>query len=147
MFGGSDFSDKLLGNPKDALERMAALIQRLNHTSSRNYLAEVYWLQGRALLAIAEIEPARESFMAAKAAAEVNNERNILWQILADLAQVEMTVGAPDAAEHLREQAREIIAYIVDHTGSEELRASFLALSEVQRLSEIGDGRWLWSRL
>lgn len=38
-------------------------------------------------------------------------------------------------AERLRQQAWEIVIHIADHTGSEELRASFLALPEVNEVN------------
>lgn len=58
--------------------------------------------------------------------------RRVCVQILAAL---ETAVNHPAAAQQYRQQAQEIITYIADHAGSNELRASFLALPAVQRLS------------
>jgi tetratricopeptide (TPR) repeat protein len=123
-----------LGNPERTRDRMEALIQRLHHIGSRYYLAEAHWLQGKALLALEEIEQAREALLAAKAAAEVNSERTVLWQILANLARIEAVIGNPEEAASLRSQTQEVITYIANHAGSDDLRASFLKQPDVKRI-------------
>jgi len=112
-----------LGNPEHALERMEALIQRLHHSGSRNCLAEGYWLQGKAWLALAKVEQAREACLKAKAAAEENSERTILWQILASLAELEKTYGNVTEADRMTGRALEVISYIADHAGTDEFRS------------------------
>jgi DNA-binding SARP family transcriptional activator len=120
-----------LGNPERTLERMEAVIQRLNSVGSRKYLAEAYWLRGRAWLVLEEIGQAREALLEAKAAAEGNSERGVLWRTLATLIDVERLSGGQSENERLRcqqltSQLLEVVSYIADHAGSEELRAAFL---------------------
>ena len=61
-----------LGNPERTHERMAEVIQQLHQIGSRFCLAEAYWLQGKAWLALEKMAQAKEALMAAKAAAEAN---------------------------------------------------------------------------
>ncbi|MFQ5593143.1 MAG: hypothetical protein ACE5HA_03240 [Anaerolineae bacterium] len=72
----------------------------------------------------------------ARAEAEAMGARRMLWQILAALAEIEGQRGRMAEAENLRAQAREVIAFIADHTGTSELRASFLAQPEVHAVLE-----------
>ena len=69
----------------------------------------------------------------ARAVAEQIGQRRILWQILALLSELEEQQGNSSEARTCREEARNIIDYIADHS-SEELRASFLSLPEVMSL-------------
>ena len=48
------------------------------------------------------------------------------------LAEIEETGGNAAEAGSLRTQAHEVVTYIAEHAGSEEMRASFLSLPEVQ---------------
>ena len=60
-----------------------------------------------------------------------SGQRRILWQILAELAEVETKRGNHSAAQGTLGRAQEIVNYIADHAGDDELRVSFLALPEV----------------
>lgn len=123
-----------LGNPERTLDCMKDVIQRLHQVGSRYYLAEALWLQGKAWLALEKVEQAKEALMEAKAVAEDISERTILWRIPATLSDLERVSGNEPEAEKLRGQSQEILAYIADHTGSEALRASFLAQPAVREL-------------
>ena len=70
--------------------------------------------------------------MKAKDAAEAQDERAVLWQILASLADVEEACGDADAAEQLRDEARTVVADIAEHAG--ELRDTFLSQPAVAQL-------------
>jgi hypothetical protein len=77
--------------------------------------------------------------MAREIAAGIN-QRADLWPILALLSDVERDLGRPAEAEALRHEAAEIVRYIAERTPTADpmtgrnLRASFLARSEVARL-------------
>lgn len=58
----------------------------------------------------------------------------ILWQILWELSRLELAAGNSSAAILYKQNSQEIVTYIANHTNSEELRASFLSLPEVQSL-------------
>jgi hypothetical protein len=72
------------------------------------------------------------SLLKAKGAAEVQEERAVLWQILVTMANVEEACGDADAAERLRDEARTVVADIAEHAG--EMREMFLARPDVVSL-------------
>ncbi len=123
-----------LSQPGDAVARLEYLIGRLRRAEVRSYLPETLWLQGKALLALEQAEQARQSFLEGQKVAAETGARRMGWPILWELSQLEAAAGNTDAAQQYRQQAQEIVTYISDHTGSNELRASFLALPEVQAL-------------
>lgn len=123
-----------LGNPEGALDRTRDVIYKLNQAGGRFYLAELYWLQGKAWLALEGTSQAKESFLQAKTVAEVSGERTILWQILASLSDLESKSGNKLEAEKLMCQTREIVYYIAENAGSDTLRDSFLAQPAVARV-------------
>lgn len=123
-----------LGQPGDALARLEYLTGRARRAGVRSYLPEALWLQGKALLTLEQAEQARQSFLEGQQVAAEAGARRMWWLILGELSQLEAAAGNTDEAERLRQQAQEIVAYIADHTGSDELSASFLALPEVQAL-------------
>ncbi|MBI1882507.1 MAG: hypothetical protein HYR94_30400 [Chloroflexi bacterium] len=121
-----------LGKPERALERMQVLTGRARRAGVLLYLPEALWLQGKALLMLEQAEQARQSFLEGQKVAAETGARRVWWPILWTLSQLETAAGNTAEAERLRRQAWEIVAYIADHAGSDELRASFLALPEVQ---------------
>ena len=95
-------------------------------------LADEYWLRGRAALALGQYDAAREALLKARETAEAQEERAVLWQILVSLADVEEACGDGDTAEKLRDEAREVVDYIVEHAG--DLRDAFLGQPAVAQL-------------
>ena len=87
---------------------------------------------------VGQVEAARSALLEARAAAEEKGERTMLWQILATLSDLERKSGHEAEAEKLRDQAREIIDYIADHAGTDELRSAFLAQPAVVRVLDQG---------
>jgi tetratricopeptide (TPR) repeat protein len=100
----------------------------------QQWLADLYLYQGQALFATKDTEKARSSLLKARSIAEEIGSRRVLWKIIASLAEIEEHAGNSLEAEKLWGQAGEIIDYIVDHTGGEENRASFLARTDVQKV-------------
>jgi hypothetical protein len=96
------------------------------------YLADECWLRGRAAMALGQYEAARAALQEARVAAEAQDERAILWQILATSSELERACGDEAAAGELRDQARAIVDDIADHAG--ELRGVFLDQPAVARL-------------
>jgi hypothetical protein len=117
-------------------ERVLSLAEEfsieLDKTGMRFLLPDAYYFMGRALWALEKPEAAYEAMVMARTAAEDIGARRILYQILDALAEMESTRGNETEAAALKEDAHEVVSFIADHTGSEELRASFLALPEVQ---------------
>jgi tetratricopeptide (TPR) repeat protein len=121
-----------LGQPEEALSEMRPIVERARRANMKPNLIEGLLLQGKALAALEELEEARDSLREAAEVAEAIGQRQLLWQALATLAEVETEVGNIAAAETARGRAREVIDYIADHAGDDGLRESFLALPEVQ---------------
>jgi predicted ArsR family transcriptional regulator len=107
------------------------MIKRL---SSGYRLGDVLYTKAQALIALEQHAAAREALQEAQRAAEHMNARPILWRILAALARLAEESGDTDEADAMRQRARTLIAYIVDHIGAADLQASFLALREVRDL-------------
>ncbi|HRV90908.1 MAG TPA: protein kinase [Anaerolineae bacterium] len=113
-----------------ALDVTNVLLANLQHFNMQSYMPHGLYLQGQALLGLGQVEPARNTLLAARIKAEAIGSRRTLWPILATLADLETDLLK---AEPLRQQAREIITYIADHA-LPELRASFLELPTTQEL-------------
>jgi tetratricopeptide (TPR) repeat protein len=123
-----------LRNPDGVLDSTEGIIHQLYQIGGRYYLAELLWLQGKAWLAMGNTSQAEEAFLQAEVVAKVTGERTVLWQILAELSDLEEMHGNELEAEKLRCQAGEIIGFIADNAGSQELRDSFLAQPVVARI-------------
>ncbi len=80
-------------------------------------------------------EEAYAALKEARAYADTSKLRHIQWRVLAMLARMENQRGNAAEAESLRVLAREVIAYLADHAGDPDLRASLLALPEVRALA------------
>ena len=123
-----------MDDPESALEQANSVIGSLHQAGIRLKLAESLWLQGKAQIALGNWGQAEEALLEAQALCEQTNGRQILWQILATLAEVKDWLRSPAAARQLRSQAREIVDYIAANTDREELRATFLIQPEVARI-------------
>ena len=123
-----------LRKPEKALERTESLIKRLLRAGAHGYEPECLWLRGKALLAMGEIQRAQQSLIEACNVAARIGCRRMLWRILVELGNVAEIGGQMEEVQSLQTEAREIIAYIADHCGSDELRTSFLSMAEVGRL-------------
>jgi tetratricopeptide (TPR) repeat protein len=120
------------GNGERAIAAVDALIARLRQLNGRLYLADGLYLRSQALRFLERTDAAYEALVEARTEAEERGARRILWEILFALSQLELERGNAAEAKNLRDQAREIVNYIANHTGTPELRASFLSLPQVQ---------------
>jgi ATP/maltotriose-dependent transcriptional regulator MalT len=107
------------------IEEAVVVLQQLG---LRALLPDALYLQGWIWLDLGQAGVARQCWLEAHREAEAMGSRQILWQILAALSQLETD---PAEAYRLRQQARKVIDYIAGRTAS-ELRRSFLALPTVQ---------------
>lgn len=120
------------GDPARAVglaEEMMAKIRRFDY---RIYLPDALYLWSQALLAAGQADAAGRRLQEARREAEALNARWPLWQVLAAQAQIEREQENIAVAASLRAQAGEIVAYIADRAGSDQMRASFLARGDVQ---------------
>ena len=121
-----------LGQPENLFAGLEERFQPYREIGFDMFLADEYWLRGQAGLALGKYEAAREFLVKARQAAEAQDERAILWQILATQSELERATGDADAAERLRDQARAMVAEIAEQAGA--LREDFLAQPAVQQL-------------
>jgi len=88
------------------------------------YLGRLHHKQG-------QIEMARTALQQARAEAEALEQRRVLWEILALQGQIAAEQGQPAEAEQLRQQARAILQFIIDHCPT-DLRPRLLNLPNVR---------------
>ncbi len=112
------------------------LLELLETSGFPAYLADALNMKGRVLIALGEAEQARVVLSEARAAAEAVGSQRALWQILVNLAEVEVDLGNKAKAAKVRDQAKEVVEFIAEHAGSDELRESFLHRPAIQFLSD-----------
>jgi predicted ATPase len=93
------------------------------------YLPEALLLKGKSHYLLGDLTQASSALEQARTAAKTLGSRRLLWQILAQLAEIE---NDQDKAAALNAEAREHIDYIAAHISSEELRDSFLKSNAVR---------------
>jgi DNA-binding SARP family transcriptional activator/predicted ATPase len=123
-----------LGQPQALFAGLEERVQPYRAAGFGYLLADELWLRGRAALALGQYDEARESLLKAKEAAEAQEERAILWKILAALSEVEKACSNADLADSLRDQAWGVVNDITAHAG--EMRDVFLSQPEVVQLLE-----------
>jgi tetratricopeptide (TPR) repeat protein len=112
---------------------LETLIAYLRNTEARHFIPETLMLEARLLVLDKQSDRAREVLNVARTVAETLGSKWRLWRILAALADIEVQRNNRDEAQVLREQAREIIASIAEHTPP-GLRESFLNLRDVKSI-------------
>lgn len=118
------------GHYEHALSLSDTILTTLHQAGIQAPLPHVLFLQSQALLALGRVTTARERLQEARTVAEEMVNRRQLWPILIALSHLE---GDSAEVERLHQQTRGIVNYIFDHTPP-DLRASFLALSDVQAI-------------
>jgi hypothetical protein len=121
-----------LGQPENLFAGLEERIQPYREAGFGRLLADEHWLRGRAALALGQYDAARESLLKAKGAAEAQEERAILWQILVTMSELEQACGDMAAADKFHDQARAVVDDIAAHAG--DMRDVFLGQSAVAQL-------------
>lgn len=116
-----------------ALSTMDGLLAQIP-AAIRPDIAEVVWRRGEALLGLGEVGQAYEALLEARSRAEALGSRQILWHILALLAETESQRGNIEQAEALREQAKQAILFIAERLQAVGMKEAFLRRPEVQAL-------------
>ena len=127
------------GDYAGAVTRVDNLIARLHEFSVRAWLAEAFYLKGKAFLDQNRLDEARAALEEGRLEASTTGSRRMLWPILVQLAEVEARQGNDAEASELRRQAREIVTFMADRMGTAELRKTFLNLPDARSLIEEGD--------
>jgi len=121
-----------LNQPEMLFEGLEERVRPYREAGFGRLLADEHWLCGRAALVLRQYGAARELLLKAREAAEAQEERAILWKILATMSEVEKAAGKMDEAEKLHGQAREVVNDIAAHAG--EMRDVFLSQPAVVQL-------------
>ena len=122
------------GEWKEALAHVDETLRKTRQKGMLIYIPDKLLLKGRILRKADCPEEAYAILKEAHSLAAEQKARSALWQICAQLADLEAENGNLDAAQYLNEQARAAIDFIAEHAGREDLRASFLALPQVQNI-------------
>ena len=107
------------GDPEAAIAFARSVADRPRRIGNRQLAADVLLAQGRALAAAGRTEEAEAAFRDARAEAERLGRRLLLWEILAELAEI-------TGDEAVRKEARALVHEIADTVEDEGLRRSFL---------------------
>jgi DNA-binding SARP family transcriptional activator/predicted ATPase len=123
-----------LGQPENLFAGLEERMGPYREAGFGRLLADEHWLRGRAALALEQYDAARKSLIKAKAAADAQEERAILWEILVTMSELEQKCDNEEAAEKLRNQAREVVDDIA--ANADEIRDVFLGQPTVVKLLE-----------
>jgi len=116
-------------NIEIALEMVEGYINLLHHQQVKILVPDMLNQKARALIRLGRPERAFDALLEAKALAEKQESRRILWAVLADLAELEQDA---DSRTQLYQEAGEVVAYISAHISDEVLKERFLSLPQVQ---------------
>ncbi|HMA36983.1 MAG TPA: hypothetical protein VKY74_21185 [Chloroflexia bacterium] len=113
-----------------------AFLEGPEFTAPRSFVPFILSYKGRALFGLGEVDAAEAVLAEARAAAEAQEARPVLWPTLIALAEIARGRGATAQAAALREQARAHLIYMADQIGDAGLRASFLGRPQVRAVLE-----------
>jgi predicted ATPase/class 3 adenylate cyclase len=119
--------------PERALAVIEAHLEKIEAFNLSTLLSEAYYLHAKSLHKLSRLNAANASLEKACRIATGLNQRRLLWQIMAEAAEIERERGRLGDAEKLRQKAEEIVTYIREHA-PEELRDSFVSQPEVRRI-------------
>jgi hypothetical protein len=88
-------------------------------------------MKGRAEMALGRFKDARETFSRAYKDAQEMGIRRQLWPILVNWLKIEEKLGNQEFKEELTTLAKEEIHFIISQIDDQELKQSFIALSQV----------------
>jgi tetratricopeptide (TPR) repeat protein len=108
-------------------------LQHFRHQGVRSYLTDELLLRGLATEAMGDDVSARARFEAAVSEGRQVGCRRSLWKASLALGELEARSGNTTRARELRSQVHEIVDYITQHIGDDEIRRAFLSQSEVQK--------------
>ncbi len=97
---------------------------------------QMQWHKGEGLLALGELEKSADCLHAALKLSQDFQDRQIEWQLLRLLKQIERRRGG--STDALTRTGREVISFIAEHVSDPELRATFLNRADVRELCAEG---------
>ena len=124
----------MAGTADSALELADALLKYAYHIEANVFWSELLYLKARTLLPLGKIDAAYAALNEARKDAEERSNRRMLWRILLAMSRIESERLHLDDARMLRDQAADVLIYILGHITHPDIRDSFLALPEVQEI-------------
>ncbi len=118
-------------DPERALTLMDDVIESVGRIGTLVLLPPAHHLRAKALWALGRPDEARAVLQDARVRAEAMQARYRLLPILMTLRELELELGRPAEAEAVRIEAREVAAYIAEHS-PDDLRPLFLSLPAVR---------------
>ena len=97
----------------------------------RLFLPDALYYRARFLIGLGDTDKALDAITEADEIGKGLGSRRMRWQVLALRATLEQARGNADAAEKMREEAREIISYIAENAPV-DLRKVFLGQEDVR---------------
>ncbi|MCH7737674.1 MAG: AAA family ATPase [Chloroflexi bacterium] len=119
-----------------ALELADRTIGVLEEIGQRVALPDMLRFRGEALVGLGRLEEAQTALDQALAEAETQGSRRALCNILPALADLAGRRSDPDRAKELRLRAGEMVSFMADQAGSEEMRAMFMNSAKIKRLMD-----------
>jgi tetratricopeptide (TPR) repeat protein len=125
------------GNLNKALQLVDEFLYKIRQDGMVSLIPEKLLLEAKILSKLDRHDEAYDVLIEAHSLATEQNARSVLWQICSRLAEMEVSRGNLTEAQSLKEQAREVIDYIAEYAGRDDLCTSFLAISQVQTILSI----------
>jgi len=126
-----------LSQPENLFSGLEERFQPYREAGFSLLLADEHLLRAQAALALGQYDAARAALWKARQEAEAQDERAILWQILAAQSELERVKGDEAASTRLCDQALAVIEDIAEHAG--ELRSDFMNQPAVVELLSYKD--------
>ncbi len=117
-----------------ALETIELLLGYLERTKTITFIPDALRLKAKAQAELGEEDKAYSTLLQARQISEELGSRRTIWPILGDLSDLSKEKGQVSKAVQYREDAREVLEYILDHTSNTELRRSFTNRPKVRAL-------------
>jgi class 3 adenylate cyclase/tetratricopeptide (TPR) repeat protein len=124
------------GRYDDALDLADRTIGVLNEIGQRVSMPDMLRCRGEALSGLGRLEEAQTALDQALVEAESQGSKRALCHIFPALAELAGRRSDGDQAKESLQRAREMVSYMADQTGSEEMRAMFLNSAKIKSLME-----------
>lgn len=119
----------------DAVQRCQQLAERLRALHLYYFLPDLLLVQARAHLFLDELDAAEHVLRETETYARRMHARFALWETLALLSDLAQQRGEAERAHTLKQEAREIVAWLADHA-PDDLRYTFLAQEKVRKIGD-----------
>jgi tetratricopeptide (TPR) repeat protein len=117
---------------QEAITLIDAVLVSLGNAGARYFVPGARLVKASALAAAHRDEESLAVLLEARQAAQEIGFCSISWKIAANLALLSKELGKLPEVEMYQREAREIIAFIGEHTPDPDLRAGFLQLAEAR---------------